>query len=125
MSGRDETVDSALARFVDLHVRSLVSWEILVFFDRYRSAMLDESALAGRLGRRPSDITADVDALCRSGALECGGGLIRFGSDPETGREVTRFTAACADPILRRAILGRVLPRIDAASRLQSEAPAD
>lgn len=125
MSGRNETVDGALARFVDHHVQSLVSWEILVFFDRHRTAVLDEAALAERLGRRPSDITGDVDALCRSGALECCAGLISFGSDPDTGREVTRFAAACADPALRRALLGRVLPRIDAASRLQSEASAD
>ena len=125
MNGREGTLDAGLADFVDLHVRSLVSWEILVFFDGHRGAVLDEPALAKRLGRRVGDITADVDALCRSGALECGGGLIRFGSDPAVGDDVARFAAACARSASRKAILGRLLPRLDAAARLSSEAKAD
>jgi hypothetical protein len=125
MKGGDGRVDPELTRFVDLHVRSLVAWEILAFFSLHRTAVLDEPALARRLGRRPSDITADVDALCRSGVLECGGGLIRFGSDTETADLVSRFTAACADPVLRRAVLARVLPRLDAVSRLQPEVAVD
>jgi hypothetical protein len=125
LSGHDGTLDAALARFVDAHVRSLVSWEILVFFDSHRGAVLDESALAKRLGRRPADITADVDALCRGKVLECGGGLIRFGPDPETGHEVGRFAAAGATTSMRRQILGRILPRIDAAVRLQAEGAGD
>ena len=112
-------------RFVDLHVRSLVSWDILIFFNGHRGAVLDVPALAERLGRRVSDVTGDVDALCRSGILECSGGLVRLGRDSEAGNEVARFAAACSGASSRRAILGRVLPRLDAAARLRSEAVAD
>ena len=125
MDGGLGRVDPELTRFVDLHVRSLIAWEILAFFSLHRSAVLDETALAKRLGRRQSDIAADVAALCRSGVLECGGGLIRFGSDRETGDGVSSFTAACADPRLRRAVLARVLPRLDAVARREPEAAAD
>jgi len=124
VNGRDGTLDAGLARFVDHHVRSLVSWEILVFFDAHRGAVLDEPGLAKRLGRRASDVSADVDALCRTGVLQCGGGLIRFTGDAEVAGLVGRFAAACQDPAARKEILGRILPRLDAAARLQAQSAA-
>ena len=114
-----------LERFIDLNVRTLVSWEILVFFDRHRDTVLDQATLAERLGRRLVDITPDVEALCDAGVLQRDGELVRLGSDPEVDRQVTLFAAACADPASRAAILGRVLSHVDAASGLQSEDAVD
>ena len=117
MYGSGGLLEPGLSRFVDAHVRSLVGWEILLFFHKHPDAVLDVPSLASRLGRRQDDIAEDVDSLCRSDILSCKGGLVRFAAAGDTGRDVERFAAACSDRAMRMALVAQVLERIDASFR--------
>ena len=117
MGADGEMVDRELESFVDRNVPTLVAWEILLFFDAHRDAVLDRSGLARRLGRRDADIDADIDALCRTGVLECSGGLVRFAGDPATATGLDRFVEAVGDPRARKVIIGRVMAHLDEAAR--------
>jgi hypothetical protein len=117
VNGSGGLLEPGLSRFVDTHVRSLVGWEILLFFHKHPEAVLDVPALASRLGRRPDDIAEDVESLCRSDILSCKGGLVRFAAAGDTGRDVDRFADACSDRAMRMALVAQVLERIDAGFR--------
>jgi hypothetical protein len=117
MNGSGGLLEPSLSRFVDRHVRSLIGWEILLFFHKHPEAVMDVPALAGRLGRRQDDIADDVDSLCRSDILSCKGGLVRFSAAGDTGRDVDRFAAACSDRAARMALVAQVLEKIDAGFR--------
>jgi hypothetical protein len=113
VNGSGGLVDPSLARFVDHHVRSLMAWEIILFFQRHPEAVMDEASLAGRLGRRPDDIADDVELLCRSEILSCAGGLIRYAPVEALSHSVDRFADACTDRSVRMALVAQVLERID------------
>lgn len=110
-------IDPGLARFVDLHVRTLLSWEILLFFQKHPTAVLDAPALAARLGRRPEDLAEDLEQLCHAGILSCAGGLVRYQASGELARSVDRFAYACSDRAMRMALVAQVLEKIDRTFR--------
>jgi hypothetical protein len=90
-----------VTRFVERHVRSLLAWDILVFFHRNPTAVLDAAGLASRLGRRVEEVEPEVDDLCDGDILSCTGGLIRD--------QVQQFVDACQDRGRRLALIAQVL----------------
>jgi hypothetical protein len=102
----------SVTRFVEGHVRSLLTWDILVFFDRNPDAVLDETDLATRLGRQQEEIGPEIDALCEAGILQCAGGLIRYEPTPALRTQVVEFVEACQDRGRRLALIALVLQRI-------------
>jgi hypothetical protein len=95
--------------FVEQHVRSLLAWDILVFFHRNPTAVLDASGLASRLGRRVEEVEPEVGELCEGGILSCGGGLIRYDPTPGVRDQVQQFVEACQDRSRRLALIAMVL----------------
>ena len=102
----------SVTKFVEGHVRSLLTWDILVFFDRNPDAVLDETGLATRLGRHPEEVGPEVAVLCDARILQCDGGLIRYEPTPELRGQVTEFVEACQDRGRRLALIALVLQRI-------------
>lgn len=98
--------------FVERHVRSLLTWDILVFFHRNPAAVLDSEGLATRLGRRLEEISPEVDALCDGRILQCAGGLVRYKPTAELRRGVDEFVDSCQDRGRRLALIALVLHRI-------------
>jgi len=108
----------SVMRFVDQHVRSLLTWDILVFFHRNPDAVLDPEGLAARLGRRVSEIEPEIDSLCASRVLARAGGLIRYKPTPELRDMVTQFVASCEDRNRRLALIALVLHKVSPDSGL-------
>lgn len=102
----------AVMQFVDRHVRSLLTWDILVFFHRNPDAVLDTNGLAARLGRRVSELEPEVKALCDGEILQIAGGLIRYKPTPEMRETITSFVEACQDRGRRLALIALVLHKI-------------
>ena len=101
-----------VTQFVERHVRSLLTWDILVFFERNRGAVIDVQGLASRLGRRVEEIEPEIDPLCQEHILDCAGGLIRYRPSPEMQRNVTAFVDSCQDKGRRLALIALVLRNI-------------
>ncbi|PKQ16854.1 MAG: hypothetical protein CVT67_03585 [Actinobacteria bacterium HGW-Actinobacteria-7] len=98
--------------FVERHVRSLLAWDILVFFHRNSDAVLDADGLASRLGRRPEEIAPEIESLCDGHILRTAGGLIRYDPTPELRAQASEFVEACQDRGRRLALIALVLHRI-------------
>ncbi|MDZ4167447.1 MAG: hypothetical protein U1E08_07110 [Coriobacteriia bacterium] len=99
--------------FVDDHVRSLLTWDILVFFHRNAEAVLDLEGLASRLGRRTEELGPEIDALCEGHILAKAGGLIRYKPTPDMRETVARFVDSCQDRGRRLALIALVLHKIN------------
>lgn len=99
--------------FVDQHVRSLLTWDILVFFHRNPDAVLDLEGLASRLGRRIEELEPEVDALCDGRILSRAGGLIRYKPAAPMRETVSRFVESCQDRGRRLALIALVLHKIN------------
>ncbi len=97
-------------------MRSLLAWDILVFFHRNPDAVLDPDGLAARLGRSTKEIEPEVDALCDGQILQRAGGLVRYKPTPETRAQVGEFVDACQDRARRLALIALVLHRIGRGS---------
>ena len=102
--------------FVQHHVRSLLTWDILVFFDRNPDAVMDAEGLASRLGRRVEEIEDEIGPLCEEHVLACSGGLIRYQPSPEMRAHVCDFAASCQDKGRRLALIALVLHNIGSGS---------
>jgi hypothetical protein len=100
-------------QFVENNVRSLLTWDILVFFHRNPDAVLDAEGLAARLGRRVEEIEPEVDSLCDGRILQRAGGLIRYKPTPEMRDTIGRFVEACQDRGRRLALIALVLHKIN------------
>lgn len=100
-------------KFVEQHVRSLLTWDILVFFHRNPDAVLDLEGLASRLGRRVDELKPEVDALCADKILQCAGGLIRYRPSADTRETVAQFVEACQERGRRLALIALVLHKIN------------
>ena len=115
----DGVLGPDITRFVQRHVRSLLTWDILVFFERNDTAVIDVEGLASRLGRRVDDIKPEIEPLCEGNILDCSGGLIRYKPSADMQRDVTEFVSACQDKSRRLALIALVLhsisPQADAA----------
>ena len=103
----------SIMQFVERHVRSLLTWDILVFFHRNPDAVLDPAGLASRLGRRIEELEPEIDALCDGRILQCAGGLIRYRPTPELKETVGGFVEACQDRGRRLALIALVLHKIN------------
>lgn len=103
----------AVMEFVDDHVRSLLTWDILVFFHRNAEAVLDLEGLASRLGRRAEELGPEIDALCEGHILAKAGGLIRYKPTPDMRETVARFVDSCQDRGRRLALIALVLHKIN------------
>jgi len=99
-------------RFVERHVNSLLTWDILVFFHRNPEAVLDAEGLATRLARRVEEIEPEIEALSDGRIVQCAGGLIRYKPSPELRDSVAEFVEACQDRGRRLALIALVLHRI-------------
>lgn len=108
---------TSIIRFVERHVRSLLTWDILVFFHRNPDAVLDVAGLASRLGRRVEEVEPEVDALCSDRILQCAGGLIRYRPNAETRDTISAFVDACQDRGRRLALIALVLHKINPHSQ--------
>ncbi len=100
-------------RFVDQHVRSLLTWDILVFYHRNPEAVLDLEGLASRLGRRPDELQPEIDELCRENVLHSAGGLVRYKPSPEMRETIATFVEACQERGRRLALIALVLHKIN------------
>lgn len=103
----------SIMAFVDRYVRSLLTWDILVFFHRNPDAVLDLEGLAARLGRRLDELEPEIDALCDDQILQCAGGLVRYRPTPELRETVARFVEACQERGRRLALIALVLHKIN------------
>jgi hypothetical protein len=102
----------SVTQFVESHVRSLLAWDILVFFHRNSEAVLDAADLASRLGRRAEEVEPEIDSLCRGHVLQCTDGMIRYQPTDELRDQVGTFVDACQDRGRRLALIALVLHRI-------------
>lgn len=99
-------------RFVEHHVKSLLAWDVLVFYHRNPDAVLDVSGLASRLGRRVEEVEPEVEILCDGRILQQAGGLVRYRPTPELRKQVADFVEACQDRSRRLALIALVLHRL-------------
>lgn len=99
-------------QFVESHVRSLLAWDILVFFHRNPDAVLDAEGLATRLGRQVEEVEPEVTSLADGHILQCAGGLVRYKPTPTLKTQVGEFVDACQDRGRRLALIALVLHRI-------------
>ncbi|MRS12631.1 MAG: hypothetical protein EG823_06125 [Actinobacteria bacterium] len=104
---------TAVIEFVDQHVRSLLTWDILVFFHRNPDAVLDVEGLASRLGRRSDELEPEIDSLCDGKVLVRAGGLIRYKPTADMRSVVGRFVESCQDRGRRLALIALVLHKIN------------
>lgn len=102
----------SVIEFVEIHVDSLLAWDILVYFHRNPEAAMDVASLASRLGRRAEEIDPEIMTMCKGRILECEGGTIRYAPTPELRAQVTEFVQACQDRDQRLALIALVLQRI-------------
>ena len=109
----EDVLGLPITRFVDQHVRSLLTWDLLVFFHRTPGAVLDIDALASRLGRRVGELQPEIEELCRERVLESSGGLIRYHPDGELRETIESFVAACQERGRRLALIALVLHKIN------------
>jgi hypothetical protein len=107
----------SVTSFVEDHVGSLLTWDILVFFHRNQEAVLDLEGLSRRLGRRSEELEPEVDKLVDDAILTRAGGLIRFAPTPELRDAVDKFAEACKERRRRLALIAIVLHRIGPAGR--------
>jgi len=102
----------SVIQFVDRYVRSLLTWDIVVFFHRNPDAVLDLGGLASRLGRRPEELEDEVATLCEGRVLQLAGGLIRFKPTVDMRDAINQFVDACQDRARRLALIALVLHKI-------------
>lgn len=105
-----------VTQFVELHVRSLLAWDIIVFFHRNPDAVLDAAGLASRLGRREEELEPEIEMLGAARILQRAGGLIRYRPASEMRMQVGAFVEACQDRGRRLALIALVLHRIGKAT---------
>jgi hypothetical protein len=99
----------SVTQFVESHVRSLLAWDILVFFHRNPETALDAASLADRLGRRAEEVEPEIDSLCRGRVLACEDGIVRYEPTPDIRAQVSQFVEACQDRGRRLALIALVL----------------
>lgn len=103
----------SVMRFVDRYVRSLLTWDILVFYHRNPDAVLDLEGLASRLGRRVEELEPEVEALSAAKILQCAGGLVKYRPSADMRETITQFVEACQERGRRLALIALVLHKIN------------
>ena len=112
VSDLEDVLGLPISRFAGRYIRSLLTWDVLVFFNRNQDAVLDLDGLATRLGRRVEELKPEIDELCRDRILQHAGGLVRYRPAPEIGDLVDQFVAACQERGKRLALIALVLQKI-------------
>jgi hypothetical protein len=102
-----------IMEFVERHVRSLLTWDVLVFFHRNQEAVLDLEGLARRLGRRTEELRPEIDELLQDGILTERGSLIRFQPGEEMRKTIADFVEACQERRRRLALIALVLHKVN------------
>ena len=108
----EDVLGPSVTEFVDRHIRSLLTWDVLVFFHRNPDAVLDMPGLASRLSRRVEELEPEIAELCESKILSRAGGLIRYRSTPEVREKVGQFVQTCQDRDRRLALIALVLGKV-------------
>ncbi len=103
----------AVMAFVDRHVRSLLTWDVLVFYHRNQDAAFDLEGLSRRLGRAPDELRPEIEILCADSILSDQGGLIRYRPLPETKETIGSFVEACQERRRRLALIALVLHKVN------------
>lgn len=103
-------------RFVDTYVRSLLTWDVLVFFHRNDDVVLDVDGLGDRLGRHPDELQPEIERLCRDRIVVCTGGLISYEPEPALRGAVGAFVEATQERRHRLALIAAVLQKIAESS---------
>lgn len=106
----------SVVEFVGRYVRSLLTWDILVFFHRNPDAVLDLEGLATRLGRRKEDLEPEIEMLDQGGILKVTGGLIHYRPSPAMRETISEFVNSCQDRGKRLALIAIVLRKINPPS---------
>lgn len=112
MDDLEGVLGPSVTQFVDDHVRSLLTWDILVYFHKNPGEAVDSTALALRLGRRPDELAPEVSALCECDILYCEDGVVRYDPEPATRETIGAFVDACQDRGRRLALIALVLHKI-------------
>lgn len=99
-------------QFVDDHVRSLLTWDILVYLHKNPDKELGPDALALQLGRCADELAPEIETLCQSGILQQDNGLVSYAPPPETRKTIGKFVDACQDRGRRLALIALVLQKI-------------
>ncbi|MDY0087470.1 MAG: hypothetical protein RBS78_02825 [Coriobacteriia bacterium] len=99
-------------QFVEGHVRSLLTWDILVYFHKNPDVSLDTHSLALQLGRRSDEMGPEIEALCDDGILSQTDGLVRYEPPPKTREIIGMFVDSCQDRERRLALIALVLHKI-------------
>jgi hypothetical protein len=102
----------SVTQFVEKHVRSLLAWDIVVYFHRNPDSALTAAELADRLGRRAEEVEPEVDVLCESEILSCNDGVLHYDPAPELREQAGQFVDACQDRGRRLALIALVLHSI-------------
>lgn len=102
----------SVIRFVETHVNSLLTWDILVYFYRNPDVRIDAVTLADRLGRRTEEVVPEVAALCDAEVLALEDSVISYRPAPALQPQLTGFIEACQDRGRRLALIALVLQRI-------------
>jgi hypothetical protein len=102
----------SVTQFVERHVRSLLAWDILVFFQRNPATVLDAEAIATRLGRHVEEVEPEIRMLCDSAILRCEDDLVSYAPHQELNDQINEFVDACQDRGRRLALIALVLHRI-------------
>ena len=103
------TLGPTVTQFVERHVRTLLAWDIVVFFHRNPDAVLDAPGLATRLGRRTDEVEPEIEGLCDGRILQRAGGLIRYKPSKDLDSQIGEFVEACQDRSRRLALIALVL----------------
>lgn len=102
-----------VTRFVRDHVRSLLTWDVLVYFHRHPHETLDLDALARRLGRRVEELQPEVAALVSDGVLADSDSLLSLAPSADVRGLVADFADACQDRRSRLALIAMVLHKVN------------
>ncbi len=98
--------------FVTHNVRSLLAWDILVYFDRNPDASLTVEELASTLGRHAEEVGPEVDHLCAEEILGRNGDEVGYRPTDHMRESVNEFVVACQDRSRRLALIALVLQRL-------------
>jgi hypothetical protein len=104
---RDSVID-----FVDNHVRSLLAWDIVMYFHRNPDTVLSAEDLAAELGRSADEVGPEVELMCDQGLVRCDAAGICYEPSPALEARVAEFVEACQDRGQRLALIAMVLQRI-------------
>ncbi len=108
----ERVLGPSVTQFVEEHVRSLLAWDILVFFHRHPGLVIDSEEIAARLGRRTEEVIPEVAEFCKARILACVEGGVCFKPAPEMEDRVNEFVDSCQSRGRRLALIALVLQRM-------------